>query len=172
MENYLGEIRIFAGDFAPTGWHLCDGTVLRISEYSALFSLLGFAYGGDGVTTFGLPDLRGRVPVGQGAGQGLTVRAMGQSFGTENVTVPQDGWSPHSHALMASSNAAVSGAPGGNVLAATTDQVPLYDVKSNPQAFDKRAVDSIGGNQPHPNVMPSSCINLIIATTGIFPSRA
>jgi len=180
MENYVGEIRIFAGNYAPDGWHLCDGTLLPIQGNEALFSLLGTTYGGNGANNFGLPDLRGRLPVGQGTGTGLTARLMGQSFGAETALVPsktaqdpRDGWPPHSHALMASSNAATSGTPGENVLAATTTAVPLYDIQSKPMAFDARAVVSTGGGcQPHPNVMPSSCINFIIATTGIFPSRA
>ena len=168
----MGEIRIFAGNFAPVGWHLCDGSLLTISAYDTLYALLGTTYGGDGVTTFGLPDLRGRLAIGQGTGTGLTPRVMGEYFGTETVTVPQNGLPSHSHALMASSGTATTGTPGGNVLAATTTDVPLYDAKTNPKAFDARAVVSAGGDQPHPNVMPSSCINFIIATTGIFPSRA
>jgi microcystin-dependent protein len=171
-DSYLGEIRIFAGNFAPVGWQLCDGTLLPISQYDALYALLGTTYGGDGATTFGVPDLRGRLAIGQGTGTNLTPRVMGQSFGTEIATVPQNGWPVHSHALMASSNTATSGTPGGNVLAATTTAVPLYDVKTNPKAFDARAVASVGGGLPHQNVMPSSCINFIISTSGFFPSRA
>lgn len=172
MENYLGEIRIFAGNYAPDGWHLCDGSMLQISQYQTLFAVMGTTYGGDGVNTFGLPDLRGRIPVGQGNGPGLTARRMGLSFGAETATVPQDGWPAHTHALMASSDAATNGTPGENALATTTVQVPLYDAKTNPKALDKRAVNSAGGDQPHRNVMPSSCINFIIATEGLFPSRA
>lgn len=171
-DSYLGEIRVFAGNFAPAGWQLCDGTLLPISQYDTLYALIGTTYGGDGMTTFGVPDLRGRLTVGQGAGAGLTPRTMGQSFGAEAATVPQNGWPGHSHALMASSNTATSTTPGGNVLAATTTDVPLYDVKTNPKAFDARAIVSAGGSQPHQNVMPSSCINFIISTSGYFPSRS
>jgi microcystin-dependent protein len=167
-DSYLGEIRIFAGNFAPVGWHLCDGSLLSIAEYNALYALLGTTYGGDGVSTFGVPDLRGRLAVGQGNGTGLTPRVMGQSFGTE---IANAAWPVHTHTLMASSSAAAIGTPGGNVLATTTTDVPLYDVKSNPKAFDARAINSAGGSQPHMNVMPSSCINFIISTSGYFPSR-
>jgi microcystin-dependent protein len=171
-DSYVGEIRIFAGNFAPDGWHLCDGTLLPISGYDTLYALLGTTYGGDGVTNFCVPDLRGRLAVGQGNGINLTPRIMGQSIGTETATVPQNGWPAHSHPLMASSNAATSVTPGGNALATTTTDVPLYDVKSNPKAFDARAVVGVGGGLPHQNVMPSSCINFIISTRGYFPSRS
>ncbi len=172
MENFIGEIRMFAGDFAPDGWCLCDGSELSIGENPALFALLGITYGGDGVMKFRVPDLRGRVPVGQGLGTGLTRRVMGQYFGAETATISLTGCPPHNHKLLASSEGVVTGTPGKEVvLAKTSPQVPLYDAKTNRKPLDQRAIGVAGGNQPHANVMPSSCINFIIATSGEFPSN-
>lgn len=171
MDNYIGEIRLFAGTFAPEGWLLCDGAILDIMAYQALYALLGNRYGGNGQTTFGLPDLRGRIPVGQGAGPGLTTRLMGQRFGSEYVEISEDACPTHSHILMASSQAAASGEPAGLVPAATTTEAPIYDAPSNVYNFDPRAIQPTGAGQAHLNVMPSLCLNFIIATTGRFPPR-
>lgn len=172
MENYVGEIRLFAGAYAPPGWQLCDGSLLQITQYGALFSLLGTQYGGDGRTTFALPDLRGRIPVGQGTGSGLSPRIMGQRFGAEFTTITEDQCPTHEHTLMASSQPAASGMPAGLVPAATSVEAPIYDTPSNVFSFDARAIQSTGADQPHLNVMPSLCINFIIATQGNYPARA
>lgn len=172
MENYVGEIRLFAGSYAPNGWQLCDGSLLQITQYGALFSLLGTQYGGDGRTTFGLPDLRGRIPVGQGTGSDLTPRLMGQRFGSEFIEICEDTCPAHSHTLMASSQPAASGTPEGLVPAVTTTEAPLYDVPSSVYCFDSRAIQSSGASQHHLNVMPSLCLNFIIATAGNYPARA
>ncbi|MBU0969733.1 MAG: tail fiber protein [Proteobacteria bacterium] len=171
-ESYLGEIRIFGGNFAPKWWALCQGQILAISQYDQLFSLLGTMYGGDGVTTFALPDLRGRLPVHQGQGPGLTQRFMGQRYGleTERLTVSQI--PEHTHCLQASSDAAAQIDATGHVLA-NFDPKKFYEPGEDAtqiRDFSPDAVAESGGNQPHTNTMPWSGINFIICTVGTYPS--
>jgi microcystin-dependent protein len=176
MENYLGETRLFAGNFAPRGWHFCDGSLLSIAANDTLYSLIGTTYGGDGVTTFGLPDLRGRIPVGQGIAPGLSNRTLGEAAGTESVTVLTSQCPPHSHVLFASTATATSQSPEGAVTAQPANGLVFYappvTPTVNPVAFDKDAITPVGGNQPHSNLMASQAVNYIIALEGIYPSRS
>jgi len=174
MDPYIGDIRLFAGSFAPAGWILCNGTLLSISEYDVVFAIIGTTYGGDGVTTFAVPDLRGRLPVGQGNGPGLTPRVLGQSFGSESVTLLSTQIPSHTHTLMASTAAATASSPAANVFAHSgTDSIytPLPTTGPQPQTLNAASVQSAGGTQPHDNVMPTTAINYIMCLAGIFPSH-
>ena len=192
MDNYLGEIRLFAGNFAPVNWDVCDGKLLPISQYDALFSLIGTQYGGDGITTFALPDLRVRVPISMGqitpAG-GSTNYILGQAAGTPNVTLLTTNIPNHTHALVAENTAATTGDPVNNMLAVTNGNnntgptaypdVNLYTTLPLPGGgttvpnalLDPAAVGPTGGTQPHDNMMPYITINYIIALYGIYPSH-
>lgn len=169
---YLGEIRMFAGTFAPVGWALCDGRTLPIAENDALFALIGTTYGGDGDTTFNLPDLRGRAPVHAGQGPGLSQSyQIGEQFGVEEVTLTTQQIPAHGHALQARAAGGTSDTPAGNVLA-SPPTASLY-VRSTPDVtLSPAAVGPIGGSQPHDNRMPYLTINFIISLLGEFPSQA
>ncbi|HEY1621542.1 MAG TPA: tail fiber protein [Streptosporangiaceae bacterium] len=168
MTPFIGEIRIFGGNFAPVGWAMCDGRILSIAEYSALYNLIGTTYGGDGQQTFGLPDLRGRFPVHQGQGAGQTI-VLGQLGGSETVTLNSNQLAVHNHPIAASS-AANSPSPANSVSAAWTDA--QYS-KVDP-ATDRLAPGSVtpaGGSAPHENRSPYLGLSFIIALAGIYPSR-
>ncbi len=169
MEPLIGQIILFGGNFAPRGWAFCDGQLLPISSNSALFSILGTTYGGDGRTTFGLPDLRGRVPMHAGSGPGLTPRAIGQKFGVEDVTLTAAQMPNHTHTLKANPLPANTSTGDGNVLAGSQS----YQTGASPLAdMNAASVTSVGGSQSHTNVQPSLVTNYIIALQGIFPSRS
>lgn len=161
---------MFAGNFAPRSFAFCDGQLLAISQNDALFSLFGTIYGGDGRTTFGLPDLRGRIPIHMGTGPGLSPRTLGSKSGSENVTLTTNQIPSHGHALNASANAADTRNPAQQLPAVagesayTTSAANLVPMKSN-------AVSPAGGNQPHSNLQPFLCVNFIVALFGIYPSR-
>jgi microcystin-dependent protein len=161
---------MFAGNFAPRGWALADGQLLAISQNDALFSLFGTIYGGDGRTTFGLPDLRGRIPIHQGAGPGLSPRPIGSKGGEETVTVTGAQLPPHTHPAQASSDTGNTANPGGGLPARST-AVDFYinEAPSVPMAV--QAITATGGNQAHGNIAPFQCINYIVALFGIYPSR-
>ncbi len=171
-EPFIGEIRMFGGNFAPRGWALCDGQLLRIADNSALFSLLGTIYGGDGRTTFGLPDLRGRVPVHMGQGPGMTNRRIGQRAGAETVTLSTAELPSHTHAMGASSQAGTSAGPAAAVPAAVGLTAQYSTAGASPgNEMNAAAIGAAGGGQAHTNVQPFQCVNFIIALTGLFPSR-
>ena len=163
-EPYIGEIRLFAGNFAPVGWLLCQGQLLPIDQYDVLFNLIGTTYGGDGQTTFALPNLASRIPYHQGSGY-----VLGQQGGVEQVTLTQQQLPVHTHAANANSSNGSQPAPGGNVWGAgtltnyTTSQAA--DTTMNPAALTPA-----GSSQPHDNMPPFLCVNFIIATEGIYPS--
>jgi len=169
-EPFVGEIRMFAGNFAPRGWAFCDGQLLAVSQNDALFSLLGTIYGGDGQTTFGLPDMRGRIPVHAGAGPGLSPRLLGAKFGSENVTLTANQLPAHNHPLQVTTDNGPDANPDGSALAGSTaletyaDEIPAQDMAA-------ASVTHVGGNQGHTNLMPFLCVNFIIALFGIYPSR-
>ncbi|XMO88109.1 tail fiber protein [Algibacter sp. AS12] len=176
---YTGQIKMFAGNFAPRGWAFCDGQLLAISQNDALFSLLGTTYGGDGRTTFGLPDLRGRVPVSQGQGPGLSDLRLGIRFGVEQVTLTQNEMPAHNHATNTTAQIAVSTVTGtelnadANVLANHTN---AYNSGSTAGANLAGAnttttLGTVGGNLSHNNIQPSLGVHYIIALYGIYPSR-
>ena len=168
-EPFIGEITMFAGNFAPRGWALCDGQLVAISQNSALFSLLGTAYGGDGRTTFGLPDLRGRVPVHHGSGPGLSSRVIGQKSGAESVSLVSTHLPAHTHPLQGSTDAATTPDPSGNVFARTSGDAYGSDFSASNMNGD--AVSNRGGNLSHTNLMPFQVVNFIVALVGTFPSR-
>jgi microcystin-dependent protein len=168
-EPFVGEIRMFAGNFAPRGWAYCDGQLLAVSQNDALFSLLGTIYGGDGRTTFGLPDLRGRIPVHAGSGPGLSPRRLGAKLGTESETLTVNQLPSHGHPLQATTTAATQRQPLGNALATSTGQV--YTELLDPQAMSPSSIGAVGGGGSHSNLMPFLCVHFIVALVGIYPSR-
>ena len=177
MEPFLGEIRMFAGNFAPVGWNLCDGTLLSVNQYTALYSLIGTVWGGNGSTTFGVPDLRGRLPVGQGQGTGLTNRTLGQSGGTSTVTLTQAQMPAHNHTFTAvqtdGNTTSVTGALLATLTQPATGVVNRYIPGSTSATLTMATnmVSSAGGNQAHANLMPYQVVNFIIALNGLYPTR-
>jgi microcystin-dependent protein len=170
-EPFLGEIRPFAGNFAPRGWALCDGQLLSIAQNTALFSILGTAYGGDGRVTFALPNLQGRTPIGAGQGPGLSDRPLGESFGSSSVTLINSELPAHHHTFNGSREVATAGSPEGQVLASTS-ALPVYHApKSDRVALNPTSIAPSGGSQPHNNLQPYLALTFIIALEGIFPSR-
>lgn len=163
-QPYVGEIRMFAGNFAPAGWMFCEGQLLPISEYETLFNLIGTTYGGDGQSTFALPDLRGRVPLH--FGNGFTLAETG---GVETVTLTVSQIPAHSHPLLASANNASVANAGGNVLAQTPTYTPYIAMTPN-SPLSANSIGSTGGSQPHNNFQPYLCVDFIISLFGIFPS--
>lgn len=178
-DAFLGEIRMFAGTFAPQDWKFCDGSVLKAADYNVLFSLIGAVYGGDGITTFALPDLRGRTAVGLGAGPGLTNRNIGQTGGETAVALNTSMVPSHTHPVMASTNSATTATPGNTVILATppTSTTTMYtkvdasDPKEKTFTFDPLAVANFTGGQAHANVMSSYGMNFIICVNGLYPTR-
>jgi microcystin-dependent protein len=164
-QPYVGEIRVFAGNFAPAGWMFCEGQLLPISEFETLFNLIGTTYGGDGQATFALPDLRGRLPVHQG--NGFTLAETG---GVEQVTLTTSQIPAHSHPFLATINIGGGSAPGNNVLAQTST-VKMYSTVSPGVAFGPSSITNTGGSQPHTNFQPYLCLDFIISLFGIFPSQ-
>lgn len=173
-EPFLGEIKMFAGNFAPLGFALANGQILSIAQNTALFSLFGTTYGGDGRTTFALPDLQGRAPMHWGSGTGLTARVLGESDGTPTVTLTSDQLPGHTHALTGEDEEASEAAPGGNAFG-VNPSVRWYTTAAAPglqrQPMSPLAVGSGGGGQPHNNKQPYLGITFIVALQGIFPSR-
>jgi len=170
MSNpYVGEIRIFAGNFAPVGWAFCDGSLLAIAEYETLYNLIGTTYGGDGQSTFALPDLRGRVVIHQGAGY-----IVGETDGVETVTLTTAQLPEHSHPVSGTTTAATTPTPGPSVaMAATPTGESIYDGNTmNQVSLARSAIGLAGGGQPHDNRQPYLGISYIISQFGIFPSQA
>jgi microcystin-dependent protein len=161
---FVGEIRMFGGNFAPVGWMFCDGQLLLISEYETLFNLIGTTYGGDGQSTFALPDLRGRVPVHQGGGL-----VMGQLGGSETVTLAASQMPAHTHSMNASSTAATPAAGPTGVLGASAT-TSFYGVGPATTPMAASALAPAGGTQPHENMAPFQAVSFIISLFGIFPS--
>jgi microcystin-dependent protein len=163
---FIGEVRLFGGDFAPVGWAFCDGSLVSIAAYDALFNLIGTTYGGDGTETFALPDLRGRVPIGQGQGPGLTPRPQGESFGSEAMPLTVGQLPEHAHGVRASETATTT-KPKGAVPAAGG---PYAAAPAAGHSFDKLSQLGTGGNQPHDNMAPFLTISYIIALDGVYPA--
>lgn len=172
-DQFVGEIRWFTyARGAPNGWQLCDGSLLSISEYEVLYTLLGTTYGGNGQTTFGVPDLRGRIPLHQGTGAGLSPKVIGQTGGTENVTLTVDQLGGHTHLIEASMAPASSTSPTENVLATLPEGDALYTSSTQGAVATLLACTGMtGGGQPHENCAPTLALVPCIATEGIFPSQ-
>jgi microcystin-dependent protein len=162
-QPYVGEIRMFAGNFAPAGWMFCEGQLLPISENETLFVVLGTTYGGDGESTFALPDLRGRIPIHQGNGF-----ILAETGGAEEITLTVNQIAAHSHPWLASEQAATALTPAGNVPAEASKR--FYTAPSSTGAMAPTAVSPTGGSQPHTNFQPYLCVDFIISLFGLFPS--
>ncbi|WP_394759385.1 phage tail protein [Flavobacterium sp.] len=171
IEPFVGQIAMVGFNFAPRGWAKCEGQLMSIASNSALFSLLGTTYGGDGVTTFALPDYRGRVPMGDGNGPGLTPRFLGEKAGTENHTLLPSEMPMHNHIVNANSAEGNQNSPSGNFPADTKLLDKEYSSTSNGATMNPQMVGMAGGNLPHNNIQPYSTITFIIALQGVYPSR-
>lgn len=185
MDEFIAIIKMFGGNFAPRGWALCNGQILSIAQNTALFSLLGTTFGGNGQTTFALPDLRGRVPIHPGQGPGLSPYSLGQQAGTENVTLTINNMPGHNHTFQGhqgtSSNNGNDSLPGGQLpavpvvnISGTDHNVNAYVSGAQPDGQFAGLVGTIGitgGSQPFSNIQPYLCVNFIICLEGIFPSR-
>ena len=168
-DPFIGEIRLVGFNFAPRGWALCDGQLLSIAENDALFALIGTTYGGDGQSTFALPDFRSRMPIHQGTGSSGTSYTMGESSGTETVTLIVNQIPTHTHQAQAQSGAGNQPGPGGNIWASSG--LNQYNSSAADSDMNAQAITSTGGNLPHDNMMPFLTINFVIALEGIFPTR-
>ena len=172
-EPFIAEVRIFAGNFAPRNWAFCNGQLLPIAQNTALFSLVGTTYGGDGRTTFGLPNLQGRAPMHPGRGPGLTQRRLGQFGGTETSTLSVQQMPGHNHRLRCANTAADTGDPDGSLLAPSA---PLKDQQFSPggsiASMHQGNLTNTGGGQPHNNLPPYLAMYFIIALVGLYPSRS
>jgi len=171
MDGTLGTIMIFAGNFAPRGWALCNGQLLSIAQNTALFSILGTTYGGDGRVTFGLPDLRGRAPIGAGQGPGLANITLGEAAGSENVTLLSSQMPAHTHLVAASQSANATSPANAFPSNDSRDALNIYAGTSDGTTMNPQMIGTAGGNQPVGTRNPFLGINYIICTEGIFPSR-
>jgi microcystin-dependent protein len=180
MDPFIGQISLLGCNFAPVGWALCQGQILPISQNTALFSLLGTNFGGNGVSNFALPDLRSRVPIGFGQGAGLSAYTIGQSAGVETVQIAAPNYPSHSHSLTAAAGAATQNAPAGLIEAegqtggrGGTLDLALYSASGSATTLAPGALASApGGSQPHNNLQPYLALNFCIALQGVFPSRS
>jgi microcystin-dependent protein len=181
MNPFLGQISLLGCNFAPQGWALCQGQLLAINQYTALFALLGVNFGGNGTTNFALPDLRSRAPIGFGQGSGLSVYAIGQAGGQESVPITASTYPTHSHALFAAASTASGNTPGGLIEAEGQTggrggnvNLALYSSAVAPVTSLAPAAltAAAGGNQPHNNLQPYLALNFCIALQGIFPARS
>jgi microcystin-dependent protein len=169
MEPFLGQLMLVPYDFAPNGWALCNGQLMSIAQNEALFAVIGTTYGGDGVSTFALPDLRGRVPVSSGQGPGLSSYSVGETYGAESVTLNTTQIPSHTHAVNCDSAKGKQAAPTGHYLAEASSKI--YASTANAQMY-AGMIEATGGGAAHENRQPSLVLNWIIALQGIFPSRA
>lgn len=171
---FIGEIRMFGGNFAPRGNAFCNGQIISISQNTALFSLLGTTYGGNGQTTFALPNLQSRAPMHFGQGPGLSLRSLGEQGGVENVTLATAEMPAHTHQATAQTGAGTQGSPAGATWATVSvgrNPSPLYAPAPANTTMNPAAISPAGSTQPHPNMPPYLVINFIIATQGVFPPR-
>jgi microcystin-dependent protein len=170
-EPYIGEIRMFGGNFAPAGWAMCDGQQIPISENDALFTLIGTTYGGDGQEVFNLPNLQSRIPIHAGKGPAVSnTYQLGEAAGVESVTLTTQQIPIHTHAIVGTSAIGSDANPAGNFLASSSS-INAYAVFTPANAFASTALTPVGGSQPHENIMPYLCINFILSLYGIFPTQ-
>ena len=174
MDPFVAEIRIFPFNFAPTGWAFCDGQLLPISQNTALFSLLGTTYGGDGQSNFALPNMQGNAPMHPGQGPGLSLHDLGEVGGSDTVTLIQSEIPLHSHVLMGNTSTGTKSLPTGNSLARTSGATPYLPGNPSPQlaAMAPQTLAPSGGDLPHNNLMPYLGLNFCIALQGVFPPRS
>jgi len=172
-DPFVAEIRIFPFNFAPKGWAFCDGQLMPISQNTALFSLLGTTYGGDGKSTFALPDMQGNAPIQSGQGQGLSLRDLGEMSGTESVTLLQTEMPVHTHTFFANAVAGDANAPSPGVSLTRASNATPYqsNINQNIVQFAPQAIGPVGGSLPHNNMQPYLTLNFCIALQGIFPPR-
>ena len=171
-QPYVGEIRMFAGNFAPNGWMFCEGQTLPIAENEVLFQLIGTTYGGDGEETFNLPNLASRIPIHMGTGPDGTTYQIGEMAGTEQETLSVQQIPSHTHPLTASNDLSTLTTAGGNVLSTPQSATVFpYGTDLPPATLNSQAITPAGGSQPHENTQPFLCINFIISLFGIFPSQ-
>jgi microcystin-dependent protein len=169
-DPFIGEIRMFGGNFAPAGWAFCSGQAVPIAENDALFNLIGTTYGGDGVQVFNLPDLQSRIPLHAGQGPGISQNyVIGQSGGAESVTLTTQQIPAHSHAVVVSADGATGGSPTGAVLAAPPGVAPYFAAAPDAN-LNAQSIQPAGGSQPHDNMMPFLVVSFIISLFGIFPT--
>lgn len=174
MDPFLGEIRIVGFNFPPVDWAICDGSLLPIGQYDALYTLIGTTYGGDGISNFKLPDFQGRIPVHSGKGTDLTQHVIGEAFGTEQVTLTTAQIPAHTHALQASTAVPTTVSPGNGVLAARAgNNLAMYtaDTTTPNAQLSPAAITQSGSSVPHDNTMPTLGLTFIIAVNGIYPNR-
>lgn len=170
-DPFVAEIRIFPFNFAPKGWAFCNGQLLPISQNTALFSLLGTTYGGDGRSNFALPNLQGNAPMHPGQGPGLSLHDLGETGGTETVTLLLSETPSHSHAISASQSDGTDQSPVGERLASGVGGVASYAPPGNPTQLSPQVISPAGGNQPHNNMQPYLTLNFCIALQGVYPPR-
>ena len=165
-QPYVGEIRMFAGNFAPAGWVFCEGQLMPISENETLFNLIGTTYGGDGESTFAVPDMRGRIPLHNGNGF-----ILAQTGGAEEVALTVNQIPSHSHSFVATTDIANTGNPADAILSTTTTGSKIYSTANPTVALNNNSITPSGGSQPHSNFQPYLCVNFIISLFGIYPSQ-
>jgi microcystin-dependent protein len=175
-QPFIGEIRMFGGNFAPVGWMFCAGQLISIPDNETLFNLIGTTYGGDGQDTFGLPNLCGRIPIGMGNGQGLSPRTIGESGGVENVTLNQQQMAQHNHLFMCTPSTATTQTPTSQTALGNTTPL-IYSPQGtgrgfDPQPFNPGTIAVTGGGQPHENRGPYLCVSFIISLYGIYPPQS
>ena len=172
MDPFIAEVRIFAGNFAPKGWATCDGQILPISQNTALFSLVGTNYGGDGRSTFGLPNLQGRAAMNAGAGPGLTPRHLGETSGTETVTLDLTQIPSHNHNLLAANDVGDTNQPADNTFARSSGASVYSPAGPKVVAMSPVALTAVGSGQAHNNMQPYLALTFIIAMQGVYPPRS
>ena len=180
MDGFVGEIKIFSGITAPQNWNICDGSLLSIQQYNALFSIIGTTYGGDGQSNFAIPDLRGRVPIGAGQGNNLSLRLIGDKYGTETNTITVDQMPAHIHAaagvvrpIAGTGKLLLTNDPANNYTGQTPSGCPLYTSANNARMGESPvdvSIDSTGGGNAVNNMPPFQCVNYIICLNGLFPT--
>lgn len=172
-EPFLGEIRMVGFNFAPVGWLLCNGQTVSIQQFAALFALLGTSYGGNGTSTFALPNLQGRVPIHQGTGSGLSTYVIGESGGVQTTTLTVSQLPAHNHVVNASTSIGTQPGPSNHIPASVSGAAPekIYTANAPNAAMNAATISIAGGSQPVGVIQPFLCVNFIIATSGLFPSR-